>query len=115
MPRRPRDRRSRRETATGRAGTGKNRRSSGTNSGATSRESFGEDSFVEDPMGAGIAQIRHIQPYQADKTYICPGCNQEIRPGTGHLVIVPLSDPADRRHWHSPCWEHRTRRHPTGR
>ena len=32
-------------------------------------------------MGTGTAQIHRIQPYQADKTYICPGCNQEIRPG----------------------------------
>ena len=58
-------------------------------------------------MGSGAAQIHRIQPYQADKIYICPGCNQEIRPGTGHLVVVPVSDPSSRRHWHSPCWEHR--------
>jgi len=79
------------------------------------RAGTGTDSFVEDPMGLGTAEIRRIQPYQADKTYICPGCNQEIWPGTGHIVIVPLSDPASRRHWHSPCWEHRERRRPTGR
>jgi hypothetical protein len=70
---------------------------------------------VEDPTGLGTAEIRRVQPYQADKTYICPGCNQEIRPGTGHVVIVPTADPASRRHWHSPCWEHRDRRRPTGR
>jgi len=66
-------------------------------------------------MGFGTAQVRRIQPYQPDKTYICPGCNQEIRPGTGHLVVVPLADPGSRRHWHSPCWEHRAHRRPTGR
>lgn len=80
-----------------------------------SRLSAGEVSFVEDPMGSGPAEMRRIQPYQATKTYVCPGCNQEIRPGTGHVVIVPLADPTDRRHWHSPCWEHRGRRRPTGR
>jgi hypothetical protein len=71
--------------------------------------------FVEDPMSGGTAEMRRIQPYQAIKTYVCPGCNQEIRAGTGHLVIVPLADPTDRRHWHNPCWEHREQRRPTGR
>ena len=27
--------------------------------------------------------VRHVQPYQADKTYRCPGCDHEIRPGEG--------------------------------
>jgi len=115
MPRRPPDRHPRRETAPGRSHAHKSRRVGGANGRATGWTGFGEDSFVEDPTGTGTAQIRRIQPYQADKTYICPGCNQEIRPGTGHLVIVPVSDPAGRRHWHSPCWEHRARRRPTGR
>jgi hypothetical protein len=115
MPRRPPDRKSRREPASGRSGAHKSGRIGATKGRATGWAAGGEDSFVEDPMGTGAAQIHRIQPYQADKTYICPGCNQEIRPGTGHLVIVPVSDPASRRHWHSPCWEHRARRHPTGR
>ncbi len=51
-----------------------------------------------------------MQPYQATKEYLCPGCNQEIRPGTGHLVVVPLAEPGMRRHWHTPCLE-RARRH----
>jgi len=55
--------------------------------------------------------VRRVQPYQAMKNYLCPGCNGEIRPGTGHLVVVPLPAPDLRRHWHHPCWEHRhTRR-----
>ena len=66
-------------------------------------------------MSGGVAEIRSVPSYQATKTYICPGCSQEIRPKTGHLVIVPLSDAADRRHWHRPCWESRDRRRPTGR
>ncbi|MGA3352522.1 MAG: hypothetical protein ABSD85_04960 [Acidimicrobiales bacterium] len=108
MPRRSPDRKSHGESAAGRGG----RKSRG---GALGWALRGESSFVEDPLSLGTAEIRRIQPYQADKTYICPGCNQEIRPGTGHLVVVPLSDPGGRRHWHSPCWEHRERRRPTGR
>ena len=50
-------------------------------------------------------EVRRVQPYQATKTYVCPGCNQEIRPGTGHVVVVPLDAPDLRRHWHHPCWE----------
>jgi hypothetical protein len=60
--------------------------------------------------------VRHVQPYQASKTYRCPGCDHEIWPGTGHEVVVPRDRPQDRRHWHSPCWtaETRGRRRVTG-
>lgn len=62
--------------------------------------------FAEDEL-----DVRRVQPYQALKNYLCPGCNGEIRPGTGHLVVVPLPAPDLRRHWHHPCWKHRhTRR-----
>jgi hypothetical protein len=57
-------------------------------------------------------EVRRVQPYQATKTYLCPGCNQEIPEGLGHLVIVPLDTPDLRRHWHVACWEHRARRRP---
>jgi hypothetical protein len=53
--------------------------------------------------------VRHVQPYQADKTYRCPGCDHEIRPGEGHEVVVPRADPDLRRHWHSGCWFRATR------
>ncbi|HEV7862244.1 MAG TPA: hypothetical protein VGR20_06065 [Acidimicrobiia bacterium] len=49
-------------------------------------------------------EVRHVQPYEATKEYRCPGCNQEIRPGTGHKVVVPLDAPDLRRHWHTSCW-----------
>ena len=61
--------------------------------------------FELDPETGTMAEIRSIQPYQAVKAYLCPGCNQEIRPGTGHVVVVPLTDPGARRHWHRPCFE----------
>ena len=38
------------------------------------------------------------------KTYRCPGCNQEVRPGTPHLVVMDQGDVELRRHWHTPCW-----------
>jgi len=52
----------------------------------------------------GGVDVRHMQPYQADKTYRCPGCDLEIPPGLGHEVVVPRERPEDRRHWHSGCW-----------
>lgn len=62
--------------------------------------------------GEADVEVRRIQPYQARKRYLCPGCNQTIEPGTGHLVVVPRSAPDLRRHWHRPCWEARARRRP---
>ncbi len=55
-------------------------------------------------------EVRRIQPYQAVKRYVCPGCHGPIEPGTGHLVVVPHDAPNLRRHWHHPCWQHRHRR-----
>jgi hypothetical protein len=62
--------------------------------------------------GEDDAEVRFIQPYQALKTYLCPGCNQDIRPGTGHMVVVPREAPDLRRHWHRGCWVNRDRRRP---
>jgi hypothetical protein len=50
-----------------------------------------------------------------DKTYRCPGCHQEIRPGVEHVVTWPADergDLTDRRHWHTGCWRARDRRAP---
>ena len=60
------------------------------------------------PDPAGV-DVRHIQPYEATKTYRCPGCDHEIAPGTGHEVVVPREAPEHRRHWHSACWRQITR------
>jgi hypothetical protein len=57
-------------------------------------------------------EVRRVQPYQATKTYLCPGCHGDIAPGTGHLVVVPAGAPDLRRHWHHACWEMRARRRP---
>lgn len=48
----------------------------------------------------------------SDKTYRCPGCQQEIPAGTPHVVawaqdsLFGAGAALDaRRHWHSACWE----------
>ena len=38
-------------------------------------------------------EVRRVQPYEAGKVYLCPGCNQDIPEGTGHLVVVPVAAP----------------------
>lgn len=59
----------------------------------------------------GVAvEVRAVQPYQATKSYTCPGCHSSIAQGTGHLVVVPIAGPEDRRHWHRSCWSRRHRR-----
>jgi uncharacterized protein with PIN domain len=65
--------------------------------------------YVEDPLTGQMAELQKVQPYQALKEYVCPGCNQEIRAGTGHVVIVPLGHSETRRHWHTACQEHASR------
>ena len=57
-------------------------------------------------------EVRKVQPYEALKTYRCPGCHGEIGPGLGHLVVVPVDAPDLRRHWHHGCWRHRATRRP---
>ena len=57
-------------------------------------------------------EVRHLQPYQATKVYLCPGCNRDIPSGTGHVVAVPVDAPDLRRHWHRSCWDARHRRRP---
>lgn len=57
-------------------------------------------------------EVRAVQPYEARKAYLCPGCNQEIAVGLGHVVVVPREAADLRRHWHHACWAHRARRRP---
>lgn len=54
--------------------------------------------------GHGQWRVRQIPGDAAVKTYRCPGCDHEIRPGEGHEVVVPRRDPSERRHWHTGCW-----------
>jgi len=72
--------------------------------GLRSVEDFGgEDWIVQTITGAA-----------ALKAYRCPGCEQEIHPGTPHVVAFPadgLGGVESRRHWHKTCW---TARHTRG-
>lgn len=65
-----------------------------------------------DDLDGVPVEVRTVQPYQAVKGYTCPGCHSAIGEGTGHLVVVPLVDSEDRRHWHRSCWSRRHRRRP---
>ncbi len=62
-----------------------------------------------------------VQPVRgSDREYRCPGCDQVVAPGTGHVVAWRTDswrgDGLDeRRHWHSSCWQARGRRAPTRR
>jgi hypothetical protein len=55
----------------------------------------------------GVVEVRHVQPYQAKKPYVCPGCGRTIPAGAGHVVCVPSDAPDLRRHWHRACWADR--------
>ncbi|CAB4581956.1 unannotated protein [freshwater metagenome] len=56
----------------------------------------------------GPVEVRRVQPYQAVKEYVCPGCHQRIPTGMGHYVAVPRDAPDLRRHWHYACWDRRS-------
>ncbi|MFN2543649.1 MAG: hypothetical protein ABR600_03625 [Actinomycetota bacterium] len=51
-----------------------------------------------------------VRSVSSEKTYRCPGCDHEIKPRLGHLVVIPQERPDDRRHWHTRCWEQELRR-----
>lgn len=64
----------------------------------------------------GTWMVRRVTGSASTKVYRCPGCDQEIRPATPHVVAWPadgLGDLGDRRHWHTTCWSARGRRRPT--
>lgn len=67
-----------------------------------------DDVVAMNPFGDEF--VRPVQPYQARKPYTCPGCEIEIPPGTGHVVVVPEHAPDLRRHWHRGCWFKEQRR-----
>jgi len=56
--------------------------------------------------------VRSVTGSGSTRPYRCPGCDQEIRPATPHLVAWPAadSDAGHRRHWHTACWRARDRR-----
>ncbi len=78
-----------------------------------------------EPVGTPLgASLRRTEEYggeewvvqtvagTAGRHYRCPGCDQEIPPGVGHVVAWPAHGGGvdDRRHWHRACWTARERR-----
>lgn len=52
--------------------------------------------------------VRQLTGATSDRIYRCPGCRQEIVPGTPHVVVWPADGALgldERRHWHSRCWQ----------
>ena len=63
----------------------------------------------------GEWKVAQISGARAVKTYRCPGCSQEVRPGVPHVAVWRVDALAGggedfRRHWHTPCWNARDRR-----
>ncbi len=61
--------------------------------------------------------VRPVTGSASTRAYRCPGCDQEVRPATPHLVVWPAwpegeAGLEDRRHWHTACWAARGRRGP---
>ncbi len=75
---------------------------------------LGPPQIQEWPDGDWV--VRQVPGAAATKTYRCPGCDQELTPGTGHVVVWPAHTPGpeERRHWHSGCWQRRPRRPGAG-
>ncbi|HEX2301477.1 MAG TPA: hypothetical protein VHH34_23750 [Pseudonocardiaceae bacterium] len=60
--------------------------------------------------------VRTVPGARTLKSYRCPGCDHEIRPGTAHVVSWPAGESsAERRHWHAGCWSARDRCFPARR
>lgn len=56
--------------------------------------------------------VQQIRSERAQKPYRCPGCGREVGVGVAHVavwradsVLGDESALADRRHWHTPCWQ----------
>jgi hypothetical protein len=79
--------------------------------------SFGFQRAVSADDGEWI--VRSVTGEASGKSYRCPGCDHEVRPGTPHIVAWPAASEYGsggggldhRRHWHTPCWNARDRRH----
>ena len=72
----------------------------------------GDDDAPRPPIGEHVEDgfvVRHVSG-ASGKAYRCPGCDQEVRPATPHVVAWPEGQPDDRRHWHTACWAARDRR-----
>jgi hypothetical protein len=96
---------------------GKGSRRSARRAEALAALQAGDDGPARPPAGERVEQhpdgdwvVRRIAGAGAGAPYRCPGCDQELRRATPHVVAWPEGRPDDRRHWHSPCWDARDRR-----
>jgi hypothetical protein len=88
--------------------------------GAADAAVMGRGAVRRESGSDGEWLVRPVTGAAATKTYRCPGCDQEIRPATPHVVAWPDHSVAeadgpglsDRRHWHTTCWTARSRRRP---
>jgi len=65
----------------------------------------------------GSWTVRSLRGNTEERTYVCPGCQQQLSSGQPHVVVWPadgLGGIGERRHWHTPCWQARDRRPPRG-
>lgn len=73
----------------------------------------GGDDAPRPPAGERVEDghvVRRVAGTASARPYRCPGCDQELRAGTPHVVAWPEGRPDDRRHWHTACWDARDRR-----
>jgi len=93
-----------------RGGTGRAREVRGGDAGGPGSATPGPPQTQAWPDGEWV--VRQVPGAAAAKTYRCPGCDQEIRPGVPHVVVWPAESPgpAERRHWHNSCWQRRPSR-----
>ena len=60
-----------------------------------------------EPYAGRSWYVRRLSGASATRAYRCPGCHQEIRVGTAHVVVWPAEGTGgldERRHWHTRCW-----------
>ena len=72
---------------------------------------FGETTLEQ--YAGSLWTVRRVSGARATRTYLCPGCQQEVAVGTPHVVAWPAEDSRgleDRRHWHTGCWNKRNHR-----
>lgn len=61
--------------------------------------------------------FRAVRGNASGRSYVCPGCQQELPALTPHTVAWPqdaMQGVDNRRHWHTTCWAARDRRRPGG-
>lgn len=59
--------------------------------------------------------FRQVRGNDSGRTFLCPGCQQDVPASTPHTVAWPSSSMTgveNRRHWHTTCWNARDRRRP---